>query len=59
MAKKKNGTHANQNYKDHRNGLKRQKIGKLIDLPGVNVKLYKNMLYARKGQLRAAKESSN
>ncbi|WUR03313.1 uncharacterized protein VNE69_04139 [Vairimorpha necatrix] len=35
MAKKKNGTLANKNYKDHRNGIKRQKIGKLLELPGI------------------------
>lgn len=47
MAKKKNGTNANQNYKDHRNGIKREKIGKLIDLPGVNPKYLRNVMYCR------------
>nr|6RM3_LBB Chain LBB, eL29 [Vairimorpha necatrix] len=49
MAKKKNGTLANKNYKDHRNGIKRQKIGKLLELPGVNQKFLRNMKYAREG----------
>jgi large subunit ribosomal protein L29e len=55
MAKKKNGTLANKNYKDHRNGIKRQKIGRLIEIPGVNAKFLRNMKYAREGALLAKK----
>lgn len=49
MAKRKHHTNCNQNKKHHKNGIKRPKSHKLIDTPGINDKLMKNLYYSRLG----------
>ncbi len=48
MAKSKNHTNHNQNYKDHRNGIKNVPRNKYISNDGVNQKLLRNLKRARK-----------
>ena len=48
MAKSKNHTNHNQNYKDHRNGIKQVPRNKYISTDGMNQKLLKNLRRARK-----------
>ncbi len=48
MAKSKNHTNHNQNYKDHRNGIKNVPRNKYIGSDGVNQKLLRNLRRAKK-----------
>ena len=48
MAKSKNHTNHNQNYKDHRNGIKGIPKTKYISLKGVNQVYSRNLRRARK-----------
>ena len=57
MAKRKHHTNKNQNRKHHRGGIKRPKAHKLIDTPGVNPKILKNLYYSRLHNQEAAGSS--
>ena len=48
MAKSKNHTNHNQNYKNHRNGIKAVPRNKYSSSKGVNQKLLRNLKRARK-----------
>ena len=48
MAKSKNHTNHNQNYKNHRNGIKPLPRNKYSSSKGVNQKLLRNLKRARK-----------
>lgn len=48
MAKSKNHTNHNQNYKAHRNGIRKVKNVLYINRKGQNQKLLRNTRYARK-----------
>lgn len=48
MAKSKNHTNHNQNYKNHRNGIKNVPKNRYIGSKGVNQKLLRNLKRARK-----------
>lgn len=54
MAKRTNHTNHNQNRKDHRNGIKKPRKHALIDTPGVNIKMLRNVHYSRLGNKTAA-----
>ena len=54
MAKRTHHTNNNQNRKHHRNGIKRPKAHKLIDTPGINDKLLRNLHYSRLGSKRSS-----
>lgn len=58
MAKRKNHSNKNQNRKHHRNSIKRPPKHKLIDTPGVNDKLLKNLYYSRLGNKRVLEGDS-
>ena len=59
MAKSKNHTAHNQNYKAHRNGLKKPKTTRFRALKGMDPKFLRNMRFAKKGNLRKAVESKH
>ena len=48
MAKSKNHTAHNQNYKAHRNGLKKPKHPRFVSLKGMDPKYLRNMRFAKK-----------
>jgi len=49
MAKSKNHTNHNQNYKAHRNGIKRPKLHKYKSQKGMDPKFLRNQKFAKKG----------
>eukprot|EP00286_Rhodomonas_abbreviata_P006789 CAMPEP_0181326840 /NCGR_PEP_ID=MMETSP1101-20121128/21739_1 /TAXON_ID=46948 /ORGANISM="Rhodomonas abbreviata, Strain Caron Lab Isolate" /LENGTH=73 /DNA_ID=CAMNT_0023435373 /DNA_START=46 /DNA_END=267 /DNA_ORIENTATION=+ len=53
MAKSKNHTNHNQNYKAHRNGIKRPKFGTKVSTKGMDPKFIRNQKHAKKGMKRA------
>ena len=48
MAKSKNHTAHNQSYKNHRNGIKKQKKQKYSSMKGVDPKFLRNQRYCKK-----------
>ena len=52
MAKSKNHTNHNQNYKAHRNGIKKPQRQRYISKKGQEPKLKKNTRFALKGSLK-------
>ncbi|KAI4291806.1 large subunit ribosomal protein L29e [Pancytospora philotis] len=54
MAKRTHHTNCNQSRKNHKNGIKKPKQHKLIDTPGINDKLLRNLHYSKLGNARAA-----
>eukprot|EP00659_Diplonema_papillatum_P005223 gene5223-7970_t len=53
MAKSKNHTNHNQNYKAHRNGIKKPKRERYISKKGQEPKLRKNQRFSLKGSIKA------
>merc|ERR1712151_1132963 len=49
MAKSKNHTGHNQNYKNHRNGIKKTRRPKKMSMQGMNCKFVRNQAYAKRG----------
>eukprot|EP00056_Hartaetosiga_gracilis_P016190 m.4208 g.4208 ORF g.4208 m.4208 type:complete len:59 (+) comp3838_c0_seq1:48-224(+) len=49
MAKSKNHTAHNQNYKAHKNGLRKPKTYRKRSLKGMDPKFLRNMRFAKKG----------
>ncbi|XP_077983975.1 large ribosomal subunit protein eL29-like [Glandiceps talaboti] len=58
MAKSKNHTNHNQNYKNHRNGIKRPKTNRYPSMKGVDPKFLKNLRFAKKHNVRHPKPKS-
>jgi large subunit ribosomal protein L29e len=48
MAKSKNHTNHNQNFKAHRNGIKRPRLGTKISTKGMDPKFLRNQKRAKK-----------
>ena len=57
MAKSKNHTNNNQNYKAHRNGIQRPKNHKFGSLKGVDPKFLKNLRFAKANNKKSAKKA--
>jgi len=53
MSKTKNHTNHNQNYKAHRNGIKKPLRQKAIAVKGMCPKFLRNQRFAKKGSLKA------
>ncbi|EKX36630.1 large subunit ribosomal protein L29e_1, cytoplasmic [Guillardia theta CCMP2712] len=58
MAKSKNHTNHNQNYKAHRNGIKRPKTGTKISTKGMDPKFIRNQKFAKKNNKATQKHTS-
>ena len=56
MAKSKNHTNQNQNYKAHRNGIKRMKKPKNMSQKSMDPKFIRNQKVAKRKQLALIKE---
>jgi len=54
MAKSKNHTNHNQNYKAHRNGIKKPKSHKYRSLKGMDPKFLRNQKFAKKNNNKVA-----
>merc|ERR1712160_138393 len=54
MAKSKNHTGHNQNYKNHRNGIKKTRPSKTMSMRGMNCKFVRNQAFAKRGMSKAA-----
>eukprot|EP00281_Chroomonas_sp_CCMP1168_P018560 CAMPEP_0206234654 /NCGR_PEP_ID=MMETSP0047_2-20121206/12708_1 /ASSEMBLY_ACC=CAM_ASM_000192 /TAXON_ID=195065 /ORGANISM="Chroomonas mesostigmatica_cf, Strain CCMP1168" /LENGTH=72 /DNA_ID=CAMNT_0053658759 /DNA_START=269 /DNA_END=487 /DNA_ORIENTATION=+ len=48
MAKSKNHTAHNQNFKAHRNGIKKAKVGNKVSTKGMDPKFLRNQKFAKK-----------
>eukprot|EP01147_Barroeca_monosierra_P010712 gene10712-2808_t len=57
MAKSKNHTAHNQNYKAHKNGLKKPKMRRVRSLKGRDPKFLRNMRFAKKGNKPTGEKS--
>nr|ACV20955.1 large subunit ribosomal protein 29 [Myctolaimus sp. RS5442] len=57
MAKSKNHTNHNQNRKDHRNGIHKQRKQRYMSMKGVDPKFLKNLRFAKKHNKNHPKES--
>merc|ERR1719401_3214708 len=53
MAKSKNHTGHNQNYKNHRNGIKKTRRPKKMSTKGMNCKFVRNQAFAKRGLAKA------
>mmetsp|Transcript_34007 Transcript_34007/g.87189 ORF Transcript_34007/g.87189 Transcript_34007/m.87189 type:complete len:104 (+) Transcript_34007:93-404(+) len=49
MAKSKNHTGHNQNYKNHRNGIKKQRRPRKMSMEGMNCRFVRNQAFAKRG----------
>mmetsp|Transcript_59418 Transcript_59418/g.168982 ORF Transcript_59418/g.168982 Transcript_59418/m.168982 type:complete len:95 (-) Transcript_59418:54-338(-) len=49
MAKSKNHTGHNQNYKNHRNGIKKTRRPRKMSMEGMNCRFVRNQKYAKRG----------
>lgn len=58
MAKSKNSSQHNQNYKDHRNGIKGIRWNRYASSKGINQKLLRNLRRARKFDPKIMKEKN-
>merc|ERR1712085_210691 len=54
MAKSKNHTGHNQNYKNHRNGIKKTRPSKTMSMRGMNCKFVRNQAFAKRGIAKSA-----
>merc|ERR1712194_919765 len=54
MAKSKNHTGHNQNYKNHRNGIKKTRPSKTMSMRGMNCKFVRNQAFAKRGITKSA-----
>jgi hypothetical protein len=50
MAKSKNHTAHNQNFKAHRNGISKAKVGLKVSTKGMDPKFIRNQKFAKKNQ---------
>merc|ERR1719221_700854 len=55
-AKSKNHTNNNQNYKNHRNGIKKTRRPKKMSCKGMNTKFVRNQAAAKRGMQCSAEE---
>mmetsp|Transcript_34008 Transcript_34008/g.87194 ORF Transcript_34008/g.87194 Transcript_34008/m.87194 type:complete len:104 (+) Transcript_34008:93-404(+) len=56
MAKSKNHTGHNQNYKNHRNGIKKQRRPRRMSMEGMNCRFVRNQAFAKRGMKCTAEE---
>merc|ERR1712060_43526 len=56
MAKSKNHTNNNQNYKNHRNGIKKTRMPKKMSTKGMNTKFVRNQAAAKRGMQCSAED---
>jgi len=56
MAKSKNHTNHNQNYKAHRNGIKKERRPRKMSMKGMNCKFVRNQAFAKRAMKCTAEE---
>ncbi|CAH2451000.1 60S ribosomal protein L29 [Komagataella phaffii CBS 7435] len=54
MSKSKNHTNHNQNYKAHRNGIKKVKFDRSLRLKNIDPKFRRNLKFSQVGNRKAA-----